>query len=109
VGGVPSALSIFTYRPDGVTVTEAGALALPGGTAFQLYAELSGTIRSGLAVANPSPDPVTVTISSSGVSSRLLLPPNGQTSLFLNEIPAFASLAPSFQGIVRVTAPVLFW
>jgi hypothetical protein len=104
-GSLPSAVSIFTYRAGGVTVTEAGALALASGTAFQVYAEASGTIRTGLAIANPSPAAVTVTLAVAGLTATLNIPGNGQTALFLNEIPAFASLPLPFQGVLRLTAP----
>ncbi len=111
----PSAVAIFTYKPVDTTVTEAGVPALRNGTAFQLYVEKSGAVETGLAVANPSASPITVNLaltradgSSTGLSGQLNIPANGQTSLFLREIPGFASLAAPFQGVLRITsaAPV---
>ncbi len=111
----PSAVAIFTYKPVDTTVTEAGVPALRNGTAFQLYVEKSGAVETGLAVANPSASPITVNLvltradgSSTGLSGQLNIPSNGQTSLFLREIPGFASLAAPFQGVLRITsaAPV---
>ena len=100
----PAAMSIFTYRANGVTVSQAGAAALPDTTSFVLYGELSGTIRTGLAVANPSGFPLTVAISFAGQLASLDLPPNGQRALFLNEIPEFASLSLPLQGVINVSA-----
>jgi hypothetical protein len=97
----PAAISIFTYRANGVTVSQAGAATLPDGTAFLLYGELSETIRTGLAVANPSGVPLTVTITFGGKVASLDIPANGQRAFFLNEIPQFASL--SLPGVISVS------
>ena len=99
----PAAISIFTYRANGVTVSQAGAAALPDGTVFVLYGELSGTIRTGLAVANPSGVPLTVTITFGGQVANLDIPANGQRAFFLNEIPQFASLSLPAQGVISVS------
>ncbi len=87
-------------------MTEAGALAVGNGTAFQIYTQLSGTIRTGVAIANPSVAPVVVTLAVAGLTATLNIPGNGQTALFLNEIPAFASLPVPLQGVLRLTAPL---
>jgi hypothetical protein len=58
-GAAPTPLVIFSYRPSGITVSEAGVPAT-GATALRMYAESSGTlgqpgnIQSGIAVANVS-------------------------------------------------------
>ncbi len=104
----PSAISIFTFRSGGVAVTEAGAIALPGNTSFQLYAELSGTIHTGFAIANPSTSAIAVTLSTAGRIATVDVPANGQTSLFLNEVPAFASIPLPFQGAISASAPAPF-
>jgi hypothetical protein len=99
----PAAISIFTYRANGVTVSQAGAATLPDGTVFVLHGELSGTIRTGLAVANPSGVPLTVTITFGGKVANLDIPANGQRAFFLNEIPQFASLSLPAQGVISVS------
>ena len=43
----PSGPAIFSFRNGGITVTEAGVLAEPTGTAFRLYTEASGSIQTG--------------------------------------------------------------
>ncbi len=115
----PSAVSIFSFRNQGVTVSEASSLALPTGQTFRLYAEASGTvgqtgsIQSGLAVANPSlTSPVTITLElydltgkSAGLSTSIVIPAGGQVSRFINEL--FPALG-NFKGIAKVSAPAAF-
>jgi hypothetical protein len=113
----PAALAIFSFRNGETTITESTVEAAPPATAFRLYAETSGTtgaigsIRTGLALANSSGAPATVTLelhnldgSSTGLLGTLTIPANGQAATFLNLIPGFASLRPSFQGIVNLTS-----
>jgi hypothetical protein len=100
----PAATSIFTYRSNGVTVSQAGAAALSDTTSFQLYGELSGTIRSGLAIANPSDFPLTVAISFGGQLASVDVPASGQRAFFLNEIPEFASLPLPWRGVITASA-----
>ena len=69
--------SIFTYRANGVTVQTGCGRLLPDGTRSSADGELSGTIRTGLAVANPSGVPLTVTISFGGRVASLDIPANG--------------------------------
>ena len=107
-GAVPAVTSIFTYRTNGVTVTEAGAAAVPESPSFQLYAEVSGTTRTGVAVANPSASASTLTISLAGLTASVDVPANGQRAFFLNEIPVFASLSLPFHGVMTVSSPVPF-
>src|SRR5207245_5031373 len=65
-GTAPVALVVFSYRQAGVTVTEAG-VPVASGTAFRLYVESAGTpgqsgnIQTGIAVANTSSSPASVT------------------------------------------------
>jgi len=114
----PSGLAIFSYRKGDTTVAEAGVPAVPPGTSFRLYAEVSGTlgdigsIQTGVAIVNTSPNPTTVSIelsrldgSSTGLSGTLLLAANSQVSQFLNSIPGLASLETPFQGVVRLSSP----
>ena len=99
----PAATSIFAYRTNGVTVSQAGAAAVPDRTLFLLYGELSGTVRTGLAVANPSASPLTVTVTFAGQVASLDIPANGQRAFFLNEIPQFASLSLPLQGVISIS------
>jgi hypothetical protein len=108
----PSVLVIFSFRNnDGTTVTEAGAPAIAAGTAFRLYAEVSGSVQTGIAVANTSPTVVTVSLelckldgSSTGLTGTLMIPANGQKAVFLNAVEGFGSLQTPFQGVVRLSS-----
>jgi hypothetical protein len=100
-----SAVSIFTFVSNGVTVSQAGAPTLPPGTAFRAYVEMGNTIRSGIAIANPSANAVDVTLELAARSTTISIPANGQIATFVNEVPAFAGLPSSFQNVLRITAP----
>jgi hypothetical protein len=98
------AVSIFSLNANGVTVTQAGVPTLPAGMAFQSYVENGNTIRSGIAIANPSATAVDVTLEINGITTTFSIPGNGQTAQFVNEIPAFANLPSTFQGVLRMTS-----
>ena len=82
------------------------------GNAFRMYAELDGTIRSGIAVESHDPRTVSVTFelrkldgSDSGLRGSLEILPFGERAIFLNEIPGFESLPSPFKGILRISSP----
>lgn len=117
MGGNPAAdaMTIFSFKSNGVTSSEAGVAALPTGLAFRMYAEVSGisseigSIDSGLAVANPSTDPISVALqlvsmdgSSPVPSVTVTVPPNGQLARFIREL--FPALPLSFRGFLKATA-----
>jgi len=110
---VPSAISIFSFKSGGITVTEAGVSSAPAGSTFQTYVESSagrGDLKStGLAIANPSQAPVNVNFelrrldgSSTGLSASVTIPSGGQIARFANEL--LSGFPPAFQGILRLTA-----
>ena len=108
----PTGVAIFSYRPAGITVSEAGVPAVHSATAFRLFAASSvqGSIHSGIAVANLSAAPINVTFelsnldgSSVGVASNVPVPGSGQISMFLDQIAAFSALSDPFQGVLRVS------
>jgi sugar lactone lactonase YvrE len=113
-----SGLAIFSFRNSGVTVTEAGVPAVPTGNAFRVYAETApgnpdavGSIQTGIAVANATTSAAAVVVeltrldgSSIGLTGTLSVPAAGQVATFLKEIPGFASLPASFQGVLRVSS-----
>jgi C-terminal processing protease CtpA/Prc len=118
-GAPPSAISIFSFKSNGVTVSEAGFPALNSGTAYRLYAETSGnfgtaaagSVQTGIAVANSSNTPVTITLdllrmdgSTAGLQGTLVVAASGQAAKYLNEIQGLTNLPVPFQGIVRITS-----
>ena len=113
----PSGLAVFSFRKDGITVSESGVPALPTGSAFRMYAEASGTfgevgsIQTGVAIANPAPTETTVMFeltrldgSSLGLTGTAPVPGQGKVSLFLNQIQGFELLELPFQGVLRVSS-----
>ena len=110
----PSGLVVFSYAPAGKTLSEAGVPALPKGSAFRVYAEASGTpeqtgsVRSGLAIANTADTSNAVTLELTNLDgslavapATLALPPSGQVARFLDEL---FSLPDNFSGMLRVTS-----
>lgn len=111
----PVGVSMFAFRIDGVTVTEAGVPSTPVSTAFRVYAEADGnfpdvgSIESGFALSNPSGSPVTVTIELDAlnglpatVPGPLIIPPGGQTALMLDQLPGISALSITFMGALRI-------
>ncbi|HYR90283.1 MAG TPA: Ig-like domain-containing protein [Terriglobia bacterium] len=115
----PSGVLIFSYRPNGITVSEAGVPASPMSTAFRLFLESAGnvnagqvgSIQTGIAVVNPSAAPVQVTFDlanlsgvSTGLVGRATIPAQAQVSLFANEISGLESTL-GIQGVLRIMSP----
>ncbi len=107
--GTPAGFGIFSFRKDGITVSEASMTATAGTTAYRMYVENSDTIQTGIAIANPSSNPATVTLeattldgTTAGLSGTLTIPGNGQTAQFLSQIPGFEKIG-TFQGVLRIT------
>jgi len=108
-GTTPAAFGIFSFRQNGVTVSETALTAVPGSTAYRVYAENSSTTQTGIAIANLSADPITVNLDattltgeSAGLSGTLTISGNGQIATFLSQIPGFENIGTSFQGVLRV-------
>ena len=112
----PSGLAVFSFKTDGITVSESGVPALPTGSAFRMYAEASGSfgdvgsIQTGVAIANPDSAPATVMFeltqldgTSTGLTGMATVPGQGQVALFLNQVEGFESLALPFEGVLRIS------
>jgi len=111
----PAATAIFSFTNQGITVSEAGVSTQATGTAFRMYVEAfgetqqPGSIQSGMAIANPSPNPVSVTIEPSsldgaslGDAATITIPANGQVARFISELAP--TLPANFSGLLRVTS-----
>jgi hypothetical protein len=112
----PTVLVVFSLNSGGVTVTEAGVSSMKAATASRMYVEAGGrfgepgSLQSGFAVSNPSPNPVpvrfeltTLSGASTGLSTSMDLPGRGQRAMFLNQIDGFQGLPASFQGALRIS------
>jgi sugar lactone lactonase YvrE len=119
----PSGVLVFSLSNGATTVAEAGVPVVTAASAFRLYVESSGnfkngatgSIQTGLAVANASHSPATVTVelnrldgSSSGLTGSITLPADGQQAIYLDSIAGLGTLQPPFKGILRFssTAPI---
>ena len=114
----PAGLTVFSYQNRGVTVSEAGVPAASPGSAFRVFVEsfgnfdqaAAGSMRTGLAIANTSPQATSVVVEvknldgSTGLIGTLSIPGNGQTSLFLNQIPGIQTLLTPFRGMLQLTS-----
>jgi len=113
----PIPLVIFSFRPGGLTVSEAG-VSTTQGTAFRLYAEATGNrgvpgnIETAVAITNNGAVPADVMVelyrldgTSNGLPAPVVLsiPPFGHAARFLSQIFQGTPLPIEFKGVVRVS------
>jgi hypothetical protein len=104
----PSGVAIYGLRQNGTLVTETGVPASRLVTSGLIYAEVNGPVNTGLAIANPNNDDVTIdyTITNSNdvqrfQSGEIVIAGNTQMAKFLNEFPFSV---PSITGVLSFTA-----
>jgi hypothetical protein len=114
---VASATALFSYRRDGITVTEASVHGAPPKTSQSVIVAGSGgfsvqaadAVMSGIGVANPSATAASVQVSlvtlAGGVvgSATLEIPANGQRSLFLDQLFG-GNVTQPFEGTLRLAS-----
>jgi hypothetical protein len=110
----PSALAIFSFANGGVVVSEAPVIAQPASTNFRMYAETgdnSSPVQSGLAIANNSATPVTVTLqllslagTPTGLAGQIVVPPQGHVATFLSQINGFQNVTGNLKGLLEISA-----
>src|SRR5262249_18193409 len=106
----PSAFVVFSFRRNGVTVSEASVEAVQPAAAVRTWAVRTDSIQSGIAIANPSGAGITVNLelfnlsgTSTGISGTVTIPGSGQIATFLNQVPGFERMASPFEGTVRIS------
>jgi len=109
----PVGVAVFSFQNAGITVSQASTPSMSLGSAFRMYTEAdnsSGTM-TGVAIESTGPGDSSVSFSltgldgtSTGLAGTLVIPSNGQRSLFLNEIPGFESLPMPFKGVLRISS-----
>jgi hypothetical protein len=107
----PAAAAIFDLRQNGVLVAEAAVPGMTTTASGRTYAEVNSPINTGVAFANPSSAPVTISFNFTDQNgndfgqSSFVLAANAQTAKFLSESPF---RAPSFAGTFtfNASAPV---
>ena len=113
----PTGLLVFSYRLNGITVSESGVPTVPANNTFLLYAEASGafgqpgSVQPGVALANASSSPLVATLQVRNLQGQLLgtgsvtVPADGQVSLFLSQIQGLAGIPLPYEGLLRVSVP----
>jgi hypothetical protein len=111
---VPSAMTIYSFSDNGITVTAAGVPAIPVGQSFGLYAEMGASVETGIAIANPSGEAITIELSMASDSvlvrpvASVTIPAHGQKAAFLSEIPGLDVLSLPYQRVVSAQSSGLF-
>jgi len=89
----PYGVAIFGYRVSNVLVSEAGVPASPVLQNGRIYAEVSGPVETGIAIANPNAQAATISFfftNNAGAdfgAGTAVIPANGQISKFLDQAP----------------------
>jgi spore coat protein H len=106
----PSAFVVFSFRRNGVTVSEASVEAVQPAAALRTWAVRTQTIQSGIAIANPSSTSVTANLelfslsgTSTGIYGTVTIPGRGQVATFLDQVPGFERMTAPFEGILRIS------
>jgi hypothetical protein len=108
---------VLSARANNVTLSETAVAGSAAGSAFRVYAELSGdfgarqatSTQTGIAISNPGNTAAIVNIEATNVdgtvvsTSSLSIPARGQFGLLLRDIPQLNLSAP-FSGILWVSA-----
>jgi hypothetical protein len=115
-----------TKQITSFAVDEDGEIYAVGGTSeatalstqFDIYSQAAGplgsagSIQTGVAIANPSNDPVDVGFhlsqldgSPSGIEGTIHIPARGQSVSFLRELPGADALATPFRGLLQLSSP----
>jgi beta-propeller repeat-containing protein len=110
--GAPSGVAIFSFRQNGVLVSEAAVNASSLITSGRINAEVGNGVDTGLAIANPNSQTITLTFyftDSAGVNSptsTTTIPPNSQIAKFLTQAPFNSGPAVSGTFTFTASAPV---
>ena len=104
----PTGVAIYGLRQSGTLITETAVPTSPLLTSGLLYAEINGSITTGLAIANPNPDDITfsfvISDSNNGQTTfagSFTMAANTQMSKFLTEWPFSSG---GITGILSFTA-----
>lgn len=105
----PAGTAVFQFRePAGDLISEAGVGAVPATTRARIFVDTVDT-RTGVAVASPGNDPVTLAFRLLDRNGLLFaettrdVPTNGHLACFVDEL--FDGLPAGFTGILEMSAP----
>jgi hypothetical protein len=117
---------IFSFQPNGTTVTEAGIPGTGPALAFRVYAEASGdfahqesgSIQTGFALTNSAETAAAVNWelfkmdgTTTGLRGAATVAPQSHTAVFLNELAGFdQKVQTPFKGFLRISdSPYASW
>jgi hypothetical protein len=112
-GSTPTGLAIFGFRQNNVLVSEAGVPASPARLSGRIYAEVNGTVNTGISLANPNDQPALVSFYFTNATGDFrngttTIPAHGQISAFLDQSPfnggAFISGSFTFNSSIPIAA-----
>jgi len=105
---LPAGFALIRYRPNGVLISET-SVPMTRITHFgRIYVEVGGAVNTGVAIANPTANPVTINFSFMDTSGAIVktgttqLLPFARVTRFVNEAPF--SLKGDFIGTLTITA-----
>jgi hypothetical protein len=107
----PVGAGVFSYNPGNVLISESGIPSSPATKHARIYADLTGTYNTGLAIANVSGMSSSISISAfqnDGVTPAgtshgpLLLPVNGYDAEFAGQF--IAGLPSGFTGVLDISS-----
>jgi len=93
----PSGIAIYGFRSNGVLVSETSVPAVVPIRSGRIYAETAPTVRTGLAIANPNSQSVSISFYFTDASGQnfgigtMTLDAHQQTAAFLDEQPFYLS------------------
>src|SRR5262249_51058534 len=89
----PAGGAVFGFRQNDILVSEAGVPVTTPISSGRFFAHVAGSVNTGVAIANPNAQSVTVSFFFTGLagndfgSGTIQIPGNGQIAKFLNEDP----------------------
>ena len=105
-GTFPSGDVIFSFRQNGIVVTEA---AVPATRLASVFRQYVGSVRTGFAIANPASSAIQLSFDLTDVNGNLVgstvtrtIGASAQMSLFIDELSGF-QLPSGFTGVLRVS------
>jgi hypothetical protein len=104
---MPDGIAIFSFRREGVLVSETAVRAMLPLQSGRIFVEIEGNTNTGIAFANPNDRPASVNFYFTGAGGERLrdgsftLPANGQIAAFLDQAPF---LAPAGAGTFSFNA-----
>ncbi len=111
ISASPSGIAIFGFRQNGVLVSETGVPASAALTSGRIYAEIGGSVNTGIAISNPNSAAVTLSFNFTdalgnpgGPTGNMTIPANGQVAQFLDQAPLKTYTSATFQGAFSFTS-----